>query len=85
MDKNLLIVDIFAQALFLRYYIFTTSKEESKEVKIMYHVYIRGILAVVWFAAAIISGSALYVIMGCAFLYSTYATWKKEKDDKGGM
>lgn len=52
----------------------------------MRHVYIRGIIGLVWLAAAvlcIISGSlemgALYVILGGMFLYSAYATWKKEK------
>lgn len=56
----------------------------------MRHVYIRGILALVWLAAAIVSGvsgnmvmTALYVIIGGVFLYSAYATWKKEKNNKG--
>lgn len=57
----------------------------------MRHVYIRGIIGLIWLAAAIISGvsgnfemAVLYVILGGAFLYSSYATWKKEKDHKGG-
>lgn len=52
----------------------------------MRHIYIRGILAVGWMAVAIVSGAsgnmemaALYVLMGGAFLYSAYASWKKEK------
>lgn len=50
----------------------------------MRHVYIRGILAVVWFGAAIVCGmsgrfetAALYCLMGGAFLYFAYAAWKK--------
>ena len=57
----------------------------------MRHVYIRGILAVIWLVAAVVNGvsgnmemTALYVIIGGVFLYSAYATWKKEKDNKGG-
>lgn len=56
----------------------------------MRHVYIRGILALIWLVAAIASGLSgnlqmmgLYVIVGGAFLYSAYATWKKEKSNKG--
>ncbi len=56
----------------------------------MRHVYIRGILALIWLAAAIASGisgnlemTGLYVIVGGAFLYSAYATWKKEKGNQG--
>lgn len=51
----------------------------------MRHVYIRGILSLIWLAAAIVSGisgnfemAALYVILGGVFLYSAYAAWKKE-------
>lgn len=57
----------------------------------MRHVYIRGILAIIWLVAAVVNGvsgnmemTALYVIIGGVFLYSAYATWKKEKDNKGG-
>lgn len=57
----------------------------------MRHVYIRGILALIFLVAAIVSGvsgnlemTALYVIMGVLFLYSAYSTWKKEKSGKGG-
>ena len=56
----------------------------------MRHVYIRGILALIFLASAIVSGvsgslemTALYVIMGALFLYSAYSTWKKEKNGKG--
>lgn len=54
----------------------------------MRHIYIRGILGLVWLAAAasVISGkfemAALYVIVGGAFLYSAYSGWKKEKGEK---
>ena len=56
----------------------------------MRHVYIRGILALIWLVPAIVSGvsgtlemTALYVIMGSVFLYSAYSTWKREKNGKG--
>ena len=56
----------------------------------MCHVYIRGILTLIWLAAAIFSGvsgllewAGLYVLMGAAFGYSAYASWKKEKNNKG--
>jgi hypothetical protein len=45
----------------------------------MRHVYIRGILGLIWLAAAIVSGSMLYVILGAVFLYSAYTTRKKGK------
>lgn len=57
----------------------------------MRHVYFRVILAVVWLAAAIVSGMSgniemvvLYVILGGVFLYFAYTAWKKEKGRKGG-
>lgn len=51
----------------------------------MRHIYIRGLLSVVWFAAAILSGmNPLYIIMGILFFRSAYSAWKKEKDDEGG-
>lgn len=57
----------------------------------MRHVYMRGILGLIWLVAAVISGASgnvemtgLYVILGGAFLYSAFAAWKKEKDKKGG-
>lgn len=56
----------------------------------MRHVYIRGMIGLVWLAAAIVSGvsgnfemSVLYVILGGIFLYSAYITWKKDKGSKG--
>lgn len=56
----------------------------------MRHVYFRGILGLVWLAAAIISGvsgriemAGLYVILCGVFLYSAFITWKKEKDRRG--
>lgn len=57
----------------------------------MRHVYMRGILSLIWLAAAVISGmsgnfamTGLNVILGVAFLYSAFDVWKKEKDKKGG-
>lgn len=53
----------------------------------MRHVYIRGILALVWMAAAVVSGvqgrwemAAFYVLMGGVCLYAAYAMWKKGKN-----
>ena len=49
------------------------------------------ILALIWLAAAVISGlpgnlemTGLYVLMGAAFGYSAWASWKKAKNDKRG-
>ena len=57
----------------------------------MRHVYIRGILALIWLAAAVVSGlsgnlemTGLYVLMGAACGYSAWASWKKAKNDKRG-
>ena len=57
----------------------------------MRHVYIRGLVGLILLVAAIVSGisgnfemTVLYVILGGVFLYSAYATWKKEKDNNGG-
>lgn len=57
----------------------------------MRHVYIRGLVGLIWLVAAIVSGisgnfemTVLYVILVGVFLYSAYATWKKEKDNKVG-
>ena len=57
----------------------------------MRHAYIRGILALIWLAAAVVSGlsgnlewAGLYVLMGAAFGYSAWASWKKTKNDKRG-
>lgn len=53
----------------------------------MRHVYIRGILALVWLVAAVFSGitdslewAGLYVLLGAAFGYSAYAAWKKREE-----
>jgi hypothetical protein len=58
---------------------------------IMRHVYIRGIMGLIWVAATIVSVmsgnfmmAVLYVILGGAFFFSAYKTWKKDKDNKGG-
>ena len=57
----------------------------------MRHVYIRGILALIWLAAAVVSGlsgnlemTGLYVLMGAAFGYSACVSWNKAKNDKRG-
>lgn len=58
----------------------------------MRHAYIRGIIGLIWLAAAIVCGMSgsipmmgLYVILAIAFLYSAYTIWRKEKDGKGGI
>ena len=58
----------------------------------MRHVTIRGILALIWLAAAVVSGlsgnlewAGLYVLMGAVFGYSAWASWKKAKNDKRGI
>lgn len=62
-------------------------KHRFKEEKVMRHVYIRGILALVWLVAAVFSGitdslewAGLYVLLGAAFGYSAYAAWKKREE-----
>ncbi len=57
----------------------------------MRHVAIRGILALIWLAAAAVSGlsgnlemTGLYVLMGAAFGYSAWASWNKAKNNKRG-
>lgn len=57
----------------------------------MRHVYIRGLIGLIWLAAAIVCGISgrfqmmgLYIVLTIVFLYSAYAAWKKEKDGKGG-
>ena len=45
----------------------------------MRHIFIRGIIGLIWLVAAIVCG-----VLAGVFLYSAYATWKKEKDGKGG-
>lgn len=56
----------------------------------MRHVYIRGIMSLIWIAAAIVSGvsgniqmAALYVILSGIFLYSACITGKRQKETKG--
>ena len=49
----------------------------------MRHIWIRSILALVWLAAAIVSGDALYVVLGLVFLVSAYSSWRQEKKGKG--
>lgn len=55
----------------------------------MRHVYIRGMIGLIWLAAAIVSGasgnfkmSALYIILGGVFLYFSFTTWKNVKNRK---
>ena len=45
----------------------------------MRHVYIRGILALI----CNLEMTGLYVLMGAAFGYFAWASWKKEKNNKG--
>ena len=49
----------------------------------MRHIWIRSILALVWLAAAIVSGGALYVVLGLVFLVSAYSSGRQEKKGKG--
>ena len=55
----------------------------------MRHIYIRTIGGLIWLAAAMISGlsgnfelACLYILLCGVFLYSAYAAWKKDKDDR---
>ncbi len=57
----------------------------------MRHVYVRGIIGLIWLMAAIVSGvsgsfemSALYVILGGVFWHSAYTKWKNDKGSEGG-
>lgn len=57
----------------------------------MRHVYIRAMIGLIWLISAIVcvvsanfQMTALYIILGGAFLYFAYIAWKKEKDNKGG-
>lgn len=57
----------------------------------MRHVLIRGIMGLIWLAAAVVSGvsgnlgmAVLYLLLGGVFWYFAYAEWKKEIDGKGG-
>ena len=56
----------------------------------MRHIYIRGIIGLIWLVAAIVCGVSgnfpmmgLYLVLAGVFLYSAYAAWKKEKDEEG--
>ena len=60
-------------------------KEENK----MRHVYIRGILALVWLVAAVVSGMSgnlemvvLYVLMGGVFAYTAAQGWRQAKSGR---
>ena len=62
-----------------------------KEAKTMRHIYIRGMIGLIWLIAAIVCGVSgnfpmmgLYIILAGVFLYSAYTAWKREKDGKGG-
>ena len=57
----------------------------------MRHIYIRSILALIWLAAAIISGisqglemSLFYLLLCGVFAYSAWSSWKKERDKRKG-
>ena len=49
----------------------------------MRDIWIRSSLGLVWVAAAVVSGGALYVVMGIVFLVSAYSGWRKERNGKG--
>lgn len=56
----------------------------------MRHVYMRGIFAFIWLAAAMVCGvsgnpemAIFYIVIGGVFLYSAYSAWKKEKNGRG--
>jgi len=60
------------------------------EVNVMRHVYIRGMMGLIWMAAAVTTGifgsfemAVFYVVLAGVLFYNAYALWKKEKD-KGG-
>ena len=57
----------------------------------MRHIVIRGMMGLIWLAAAVVCGlsnrfpmAVLYLILCGVFLYSSYTAWKKEKEGKGG-
>ncbi len=57
----------------------------------MRHVLIRGIMGLIWLAAAVVSGvsgnlgmAVLYLLLGVVFWYFAYSEWKKETHNKGG-
>lgn len=56
----------------------------------MRHVLIRGIMGLIWLAAAVVSGvsgnlgmAVLYLLLGVVFWYFAYAEWKKKHTTKG--
>ncbi len=58
----------------------------------MRHIFIRGIIGLIWLVAAIVCGVSgnfnfpmmgLYLVLAGVFLYFAYAAWKKEKDEEG--
>ena len=88
--KNLPMGDILALASLFGYDKGTGNREQFREVMFMRHVYIRGIMGLIWMAAAIVTGisgnfemALFYVVLGGVFLYNAYGVWKKE-NDKGG-
>ena len=53
------------------------------EEKRMRHIYIRGMIGLIWLAAAIVCGVSggfpmmgLYLVLAGVFLYSAYTAWK---------
>lgn len=66
-------------------------KRDNEGGKSMRHIYIRGIIGLIWLVSAIVCGISgnfpmmgIYIVLAGVFLYSAYAAWKKEKDGKGG-
>lgn len=54
----------------------------------MRHIYIRGILSLIWFVAAIVSmvsgnfkTAILYVMLSGVFLFFAYTTWKNKGEE----
>ena len=63
----------------------------NREGKLMRHVYIRGLLGLIWGVAAVLCGisgrfemTVLYLVLCGVFLGSAFSVWKKEKGSRGG-
>ncbi len=60
----------------------TKKTEDSKEVYLMRHVYIRSIIGVILAGAAIMGGGPICIILSILMLCSAYMMWKKETGDR---
>jgi hypothetical protein len=90
MVKNLPIMDIPADELFLKYAGTVSETHITQGGTCMRHFYFRLILGVVFaicavysFIKANIPFALMYVVLGGVFLYSAYTIWKKNKDNRG--